>query len=274
MLPVHLALVSKAQAIGLGELLVVSAAIQKQLTRDFGPIWNVEATIDEFLSLEDLPVDYWPIFVVDTFERGGQHRDRNNQPYALVAAAANWSVVASHEALEMLADPSGNRLVAGASPMPGQGRVSFLVEVCDPCQLEENAYTVNGVFVSDFYTPNYFDPMASTGVRYSFSGAVTAPRQVLPGGYLSWLEPSSGDWFQENRFAAHPEFKNFGPIKPLSGSIRAAVNQLTPRENLALHPADLEYSSRHSAARASARTASIARAAMLEACIREAHRRD
>jgi hypothetical protein len=34
-------------------------------------------------------------------------------------------------------------------------------------------------------SPNYFDPMSASGVRYSFTGAITQPRQVLRGGYLS-----------------------------------------------------------------------------------------
>ena len=37
-----------------------------------------------------------------------------------------WSLTASHECLEMLADPFGNRLIAGDSPKPDQGRVQIL----------------------------------------------------------------------------------------------------------------------------------------------------
>ena len=38
------------------DLAPVSAAIQEQVSRDFGPIWNVEATVDAFDKLEDVPV--------------------------------------------------------------------------------------------------------------------------------------------------------------------------------------------------------------------------
>src|SRR5262249_43354933 len=147
-----------------GEVSAVSAAIQKQLIRDFGPIWNVDATIDPFVKLEDVPLGYWRILVVDTFAKGGQHRDRNGQPFALVAAGSSWSLVASHEALEMLADPFSSRLVSGDSLIESQGRVEYLVEVCDPCQGDDFAYHVDGILVSDFYTPNYFDPVRSDGV--------------------------------------------------------------------------------------------------------------
>ena len=97
----------------------------------------------------------------------------------------------------MLVDPMGNRVKAGKSPKPGQGRVEFLVEVCDPSEADEYSYAVNGVVVSDFYTPDYFAPASSTGARYSFTGAITKPRQVLKGGDPSWHDPVTDHWFQQ-----------------------------------------------------------------------------
>lgn len=191
MLPAHLGLVSMTPAVSLAEVATASAAIQKQLTRDFGPIWTIEATIDPFATIDDVPLGYWKVLIVDTFSDGGQHRDRNNQPYALVAAGNSWPLLASHEAMEMLVDPFGNRVVAGDSPMAGQGRVEFLVEVCDPCQGDEFAYTVNGVLVSDFCTPNYFDPVRADGVRYSFSGTRKRPTR----GSAGWIsDVARTDW--------------------------------------------------------------------------------
>src|SRR6185369_5642160 len=57
------------------------------------------------------------------------------------------------------------------------------------------SYSVNGVRVSDFYTPQYFDPVAAAGVRYSFGGSLTAPRQIREGGYLSWRVPETNEWW-------------------------------------------------------------------------------
>ena len=50
--------------------------------------------------------------------------------------------------------------------------------------------------VSDFYTPQYFDPVKSNGVRYSFSGSVRGPGEVLDGGYLSGFDPQTRHLFQ------------------------------------------------------------------------------
>jgi hypothetical protein len=46
----------------------VSAAIQKQISRDFGPMWNVEATVDAFKKLEDVPIGYWHVLLQDEFQ--------------------------------------------------------------------------------------------------------------------------------------------------------------------------------------------------------------
>lgn len=195
----------------------VAAALQKQVTRDFAPIWDVHATVSAFTRLKDVPVDYWPIIVGQENQGGGGvHLDRHKQPFALVDLTPDWTVTASHECLEMLADPFGNRLIAGDSPNPKRpGRVRFLVEVCDPCEATTLGYTVNGVRVSDFYTPNYFDPAQKAGpanaVRYDFMGHITAPRQVLRDGYLSWVE-SNGDWWQALFFSgSKPTFKKLPP---------------------------------------------------------------
>ena len=187
----HIALVSITKEVTLASLAPVFAAIQKQISRDFGPMWNVEATVDAFEKLEDVPVGYWHVLLQDELPSGaaGLHkRDDNKQPFALVALTTNWPVFMSHEVLEMLVDPQGTLTRAGDSPKPGQGRVEYLIEVCDPCQDSRFAYSVNSVMVSDFYTPHYFDPVKSSAVRYSFSGQVRGPREVLDGGYLSWFE--------------------------------------------------------------------------------------
>src|SRR4029077_20385648 len=195
----HVALVSITSKVKLATLAPVAAALQKQVSRDFGPIWNVEATVDAFDKLEDVPVGYWHVLLQDELPNSaaGLHkRDDDKQPFALVALTTNWPVFMSHEALEMLVDPQGTLTRAGDSLQSGQGRVEYLIEVCDPCQTSKFADSVNSVMVSDFYTPQYFDPLKSSGVRYSFSGNVRGPREVLDGGYLSLFDPQTRHLFQ------------------------------------------------------------------------------
>jgi hypothetical protein len=105
-----------------------------------------------------------------------------------------------------------------------------LVEVCDPSEAAQFGYSVNGVLMSDFYTPRYFDPIASNGVRYSFTDAISEPRQVLPGGYLSWLDPETDDWWQETFFdGTESEFVNLGPLTIENGSFRSQIDRISGR---------------------------------------------
>lgn len=233
MLVRNLALVADTDKISAPELTKVAAALQKQATRDFGRIWNIQANVSGFARLEDVPTDYWPVIVrddINTPGAAGVHEDKDGQPFALVEFAENWSLTASHETLEMLADPFGNRLVAGKSPKSHQGRVNFLVEVCDPSEDQEYAYTVNGVTVSDFYTPDFFDPVTAPGVRYSYTGAVKRPRSILRGGYLSWVVPQTNEWFQMVWFdTPKPVYRNLGVLSgKMKGSLRAIIDRLTP----------------------------------------------
>jgi hypothetical protein len=228
----QLALVSESAQVKASDLTQVSAALQKQATRDLVQFWNVKATVDAFPRLEDVPLGYWPIIVMDDigFDAAGIHLDKNGQPFALVTASAQrdvWSLTASHEMIEMLVDPFGNRLVAGDSPKPDQGRVQFLVEACDPSEAADFAYTVNGILVSDFYSVRFFDPVAAPGVRYSFTGAITEPRQVLRGGYLSWLDIASDIWWQEIWFANNPTFRSLGRLSARDGSFRSQIDRHT-----------------------------------------------
>jgi hypothetical protein len=231
MLNRNLALVADTKKITPSQLTKVAAALQKQATRDFGPLWDIQANVSGFARLQDVPTDYWPVIVRDDIKTpgaAGVHEDKNRQPFALVQFSDAWSLTASHETLEMLADPFGNRLVAGMSPKRAQGRVNFLVEVCDPSEDQQFAYTVNGVTVSDFYTPHFFDPVSESSVRYSYTGAVKGPRTILQGGYLSWGVPETNEWFQMTWFdGAKPVFRSLGVLSG-TGSLRATIDRLTP----------------------------------------------
>src|SRR5262245_5927192 len=113
-LPIHIALTTDGVPIEIEELNRVAAALAKQVLRDFEPIWKIDATVDAFAKLEDVPMDYWPIIVQQDIQgAAGYHEDDNGQPFALVEFETEWSLTASHECLEMLADPFGRRVRAG-----------------------------------------------------------------------------------------------------------------------------------------------------------------
>lgn len=226
----QVALVAQTNKIQFSDLTVAAAAIQKQVSRDVGPIWNIDASVDAFATLEDVPLGYWHVLIDDTipYDAQGIHLNEDNgQPFALIAYSDDWSLTTSHESIEMLVDPSGNRTVAANSPEPSQGRVLILVETCDPSEAAKYGYTANGVLVSDFYTPHFFDPVVGPGVRYSFTGAITEPLEVLDGGYVSWWDPNTKHVFQEFVSGSKRTVKDQGPLPKGFSTLRTFTDSIT-----------------------------------------------
>jgi hypothetical protein len=231
----HVALVPDSPSISLADVSSVAAAIQKQVTRDFGPLWQISATVDAFEKLEAVPIDYWPVIVRDDIKEpgaAGYHTDDHGQPFSLVQADPGWELTASHEVLEMLADPFGNRTIAGSpppkSPAPVSqfSRVLYLVEVCDPCEGLQFAYEVNGTTLSDFITPHYYDPNGATGVQYSFRGNVKASHTVLEEGYVSFGNPVDNHWYQIVVQNGKQAIRDLGIIQTTQGkSLRELVDR-------------------------------------------------
>ena len=223
----NIALISQSTAVSQGDAMTVAAAIQKQVTRDFGPLWNIDATVACIATLDQVPVGFWPVIVVDTVATGdlGIHGQRNRQPIAFVEAVTGWSQTASHEILEMLADPYANRLVPGDSVAGDGSRVEYLTEVCDPCQDPQFSYLVDGVTVSDFYTPQFFDATGTTGARYDFVGAMSHPRQVLEGGYLSWHDPVSNHLFRADMIESQLYISDLGDVPDTAVSLRSHIDR-------------------------------------------------
>jgi hypothetical protein len=225
----QIALVCQSKKIKMSELTKASAALQKQATKDLSPIWGVKATVDVFENIKDIPLGYWPVIIMDKIDdpdAAGYHDDKNHQPYALVEYSASWALTCSHEICEMLVDPYGNKMKSSLSP-DGKERVHYLVEVCDPSEDSKYGYFINGFLVSDFYTPEYFDGAGSSTTKYSFTGAIKKPRQVLKNGYLSWYSPKDKKWHQQTFFGSKPVTHVLTGMENMEGSLRSRVDRLT-----------------------------------------------
>lgn len=234
-LPHQVALVSDTSTVSFADVSSVAAALQKQATRDFSPIWQVNATVSAFDTLESVPVDYWPVIIRDDIDQpgaAGYHTDDNGQPFSLVQADDQWPLTASHETLEMLADPFGNRTIAGSpppqapSPLSSLRRVVYLVEVCDPCEDAQFAYGVNGQQLSDFITPHYYDPNGATGTLYSFRGSIKGPHTVLDNGYVSFGNPVTNEWSQIIVTNGQVQVQNLGKLSRNGRSLRETIDDM------------------------------------------------
>jgi len=202
---IQVGLVDKTGKISPTLLQSAAAALNIQVTRDLPQFWSVQATVRYLPSATHIPAGVWPVFLVKELPpgEGGFHMDQHNQPYAKVIASPDseeWTIDASHETLEMLVDPYGNRLQNSTSIEIVKGKIQdgtsefgYLVEACDPCEADGFGYAIQGVRLSDFITPHFYDPLETTGTRYSFTGAITRPRDILKGGYISWVNHTKNE---------------------------------------------------------------------------------
>jgi hypothetical protein len=251
-----------------------AAALNIQIMRDLAPIWDVQATVQHLPDPKKIPSGVWPVFLVAKLPpgEGGVHLDKKNQPYSLVIGTPDsndWTIDASHETVEMLVDPAGNRLqtsraiaIHGKGVTDTTGQFDYLVEACDPCEANEYAYSINGIAVSDFITPQYYDPVATSGTRYSFGGHIKAPRALLPGGYISYVNPATDNMEQILFLDSKPIHRSLGPAS--GSSLRMFVDARTygdVAKNRTKNEALSAWCEEH---RANIATAAVKRAASFE----------
>ena len=188
---IEVAFINVSSVVTAAQLTAAVAALQVQVSRDFGPMYGINAnlTIVTPENARWFP-EAWLVVVGDDSDQVGAlgyHEITNaGQPLGKVFAKTDkdnglsWTVTASHELLEMLADPWACLCAYGVD-----GKVRAY-EVCDPVEADDLGYSVDGGFgdvrVSDFVTPAWFD---SSPGPYSFRNHPVAPLTLLPGGYIS-----------------------------------------------------------------------------------------
>lgn len=186
----------------------VMAALQVQLDRDFSPIWGVPAQLFYVAKGAKANTAHWWLVLIDNADTAGAlgYHDLTDAglPIGKIFVETTkedgglWSVTASHELLEMLADPWINLCVfmqEGFAKSSGATLVAY--EVCDAPEDDKFGYVINGVTVSDFVYPAFFEPQAVSGTQLDYQKKLTKPFQLLPGGYIGILKVGSvGGWSQ------------------------------------------------------------------------------
>lgn len=179
-------------------------ALQIQVSRDFAPIWGVDAQLN-FHPSKIAAAGSWQLVVLDDSDQAdalGYHETTADfLPLGKVFAKSDqlagtlWTVTASHELLEMLGDPDINLT---AEVDNSDGSITFYAyEVCDAVEADSLGYAIGAIVVSDFVTPDWFSPLPLPGKPYDFMGHVTAPFQIALGGYIGVLQAAAGaQWTQ------------------------------------------------------------------------------
>jgi len=207
-----LALVNKSTVVPDSEVAAVAAALQVQVTRDFGPIWKCTAEVVAVPTGGTPPAHAWLMEVQNNAPSSmqgvlGYHSaDNQDNPEAFDFAATSkgynepWSVVASHEMVELLADQwAVNCVFVQTSDTAG---TLYPLETADPVEGAAAGYLIDNVLVSDFITPAWFDNQLAPGsTKFDFCGHLTKPLEVMAGGYVSVFQVLTGSgWTQKNSF--------------------------------------------------------------------------
>jgi hypothetical protein len=191
-------------------------ALQVQYGRDLAPAWGTWGDID-LVPADQIPDKRMVLGIFDTADQAyvlGYHDiTPSGLPVGKVfvetsrANNASISVVTSHEMCEMVVNPFINRMIQDLRH-PFRFWIS---EVCDAVEADEDGYAIEGVQVSNFVLPSYFNDLSGP---WDQVGLLTGPLPTLrPGGYLSYIE--HGMWHQiygRNRAARIGKFGGSGRL--------------------------------------------------------------
>jgi hypothetical protein len=191
-----IAILNQSTLISNSDAAAITEAIASQVRLDAAPLWDrAPAAVVFYTDPHAVPPAAHGIALVDTIQDqpqgvlGFHTEDQGGKLWGVVAAkpeldsgakptSGDWSVssVLSHEVLEMYIDPNCNLW-----SNDGKGS-AYSFEVCDP--VEAPTYDINGVSVSNFVTPSWFDPLAAPHAQFDKLGHLTKPFSILKGGYV------------------------------------------------------------------------------------------
>jgi len=217
----------------------VTKALQIQITRDFAPAWGLTAKLVFVPKGQPPPPGSWWLTILDNSDVAnalGYHDfTTEGLPIGKIFAKTDldnklqWSVTASHELVEMVADPD----ICRAAYVPhGAGLRFYAYETADPCQADGYGYDIDvgdggpSVHVSDFVYPAWFEASRKPGsTKFDHRGLAGKPLEIFFLGYMSVFDaPSGSGWTQI-----------FAESAPVTAQSRAAIGsrrerRRTPRD--------------------------------------------
>lgn len=170
-------------------------AMQKYVDNYVAPVWGTPAKL---IKTTGFKKGAWAMVFLDDADQPGALAYHDLTPDGLPQSKvfvkttlANHdlvSVSASHELVEMLVDPAINLMTTGPDP-----KTIYGYESADP--VENLSFPVNGIQMSDFVYPAYFEDFHKPGSeQFDYMKKVKKPFQILSGGYQIIFK--SGKWSQ------------------------------------------------------------------------------
>jgi hypothetical protein len=160
------------------------AAMQEYVNTYVAPVWGTPAKL---VKTSGFQAGAWAMVFLDDADQPGALAYHDLTPDGLPVSKVFVkttlednqlvSVSASHELVEMLVDPAINMMTTGPDP-----KATYAYESADP--VEESSFPVNGIQMSDFIHPAYFEIFrAPNSAQFDHMKLVKKPFQILKGGY-------------------------------------------------------------------------------------------
>lgn len=193
MADIKISIINQCSVLTDAQVQPVVAAMQVQVHRDFAPTWGIDADLTFVPKGQTPDVGHWWLVLLDNSDTAGALGYHELTPAGLPIGKVfcktdidynlSWSVTASHELLEMLGDPDIN--LTTFVQTSGTAGVLYAYENCDAVEDDQYGYDIDGIKMSDFVLPCYFQrSMPST--KWDFCGHLQGPvPTMLTGGYLS-----------------------------------------------------------------------------------------
>lgn len=210
----RVAVLNRSAMVGDEEVRAAVAALQTQVHRDFAPVWGIDAELSFvtkgaepapgswWLVIEDEP-EYPSVVAYHTLTSEGLPQVKIS---VVKAKQSNWewTMAASNELLEMLANPWLN-LTVFVSNDGLTGRL-YEREICDPVSSAELAYKIDGAKVSNFVYPAWFESFRKAGsTQFDHGGHISAPFERAPGGYMTVFDVHSSSGWHDVRDQESPQ---------------------------------------------------------------------
>jgi len=194
-------------------------AVNRQIREHFQPIWGCARTLKPYmptfdisdpnsLAEEPIPADS-VMYLVDESTLPGAlgFHDLNSRDkpfgFVFVLDPNDWTTTLSHEALELILDPTVNVFVPGPDPRNPRNTVLHTYEACDA--VERLSYNIGTVLVSDFVKPGYFTVGEIARHQNDFLGVGLKSFGVTPGSHLGFFDLATGQFVEFNGQLAPPQ---------------------------------------------------------------------
>jgi len=210
---IKIAVINSSTVLSDDQVKAAVSDLQTQVHRDFAPIWGIDADLTFFPSGNKPPTSMWWIAILDDSDQAGAlgYHDLTEEglPLGKVFAASDkkygyqWTITASHELLEMLADPDINLTVFDQKDEKTGTLYAF--EICDACEADQYGYKINNTLASDFVYPAWFGAFRKKGnIQLDYGNHIDRPFKLLPGGYIGAYDVTAGSGWHQKTADAKP----------------------------------------------------------------------